>query len=340
MIHYYLLGASVFSTDGGWIYISNSEANLEEHDTDGGVGALHFNGDGNVTSYDRLLRGTRNNCSGGKSPWNTWLSCEEFDGGAVYEVDPTNRNPPNRTVVGGKIGGKFESVAYDIRQFPNIYFFITEDHEYGPTRRFVPNATIVENAYITKQYDTILTEEGIIDYLVLDPLSQRHGNFRFTSNLDSARENAYKYYRNCEGIDVRINKMYMTCKAKKLLFIFDLDNGTYESSSTQSGAFEGQPDQIARLTDSNSEIIYFCEDSQKVAAGIHGRNKSGQYFTIIEAIDYDSETTGLAFSPDNRHLYFSVQVNPGIVVDVTRIDGLPFDGATIDIRYHKSVHDV
>jgi secreted PhoX family phosphatase len=66
---------------GGWIYVSNSESS-----SNGGVGAITFDSEGNVIGYQRILSGTRRNCGGGKSFFNTWLTCEEADGGQVYEV--------------------------------------------------------------------------------------------------------------------------------------------------------------------------------------------------------------------------------------------------------------
>jgi len=128
--------------------------------------------------------------------------------------------------------------------------------------------------------------------------------------------------------------LYMTSKVQKKLYILDLDSGTYLVSSTNSGAFEGQPDQIARMVNDKSDIIYFCEDSEKVAAGVHGRNSAGKFFTILEGPDYETETTGLAFSPDNMHMYVSFQKNPGHIFDIVREDGHPFNGKTLDIKYH------
>lgn len=53
---------------GGWIYVSNAEVKNQK----GGVGAIYFDANGNVVDYQRLLEGTTMNCSGGKTPWNTW----------------------------------------------------------------------------------------------------------------------------------------------------------------------------------------------------------------------------------------------------------------------------
>ena len=54
----------------------------------------------------------------------------------------------------------------------------------------------------------------------------------------------------------------------------------------------------------------------------------------MESPVYEEETTGLAFSPDERHMYVAYQRN-GILLDVFREDGLGFDGRVVDIKYHR-----
>jgi secreted PhoX family phosphatase len=39
-----------------------------------------------VIAYKRILTETTRNCGGGKTFWNTWMTCEEKDNGQVWEV--------------------------------------------------------------------------------------------------------------------------------------------------------------------------------------------------------------------------------------------------------------
>ena len=128
--------------------------------------------------------------------------------------------------------------------------------------------------------------------------------------------------------------MYLIAKNIKILFIINLDEGTYEGFSTEHGVFDGNPDQVSRiLNDGDHDMIYFTEEGGE-NAGVHGRNALGQFFTILEGPAYIDETTGLTFSPDGKHLYVAYQKN-GILFDVTRVDQLPFQGKTLNVKYHN-----
>ena len=49
---------------------------------------------------------------------------------------------------------------------------------------------------------------------------------------------------------------------------------------------------------------------------------------------YNTETTGLAFSPDNRKMYVAFQSNSN-VYEFWRTDGMPFNGMVAGTKYHN-----
>lgn len=156
--------------------------------------------------------------------------------------------------------------------------------------RFTPNAMTVAAARQSGDYSKVLTTKGKLQWLVLSPAD---GTFFWSNNRLLADNNAKQYYQNSEGIDIRDGLLYFTAKLDKYLFILDLDNQTYEQSSTISGAFDGQPDQVARIItqDPVNDMLYFCEDSGN-GNGVHARDTDGNYYTIVTADSLDSETTG------------------------------------------------
>ena len=131
--HMYPDGAATFAQpDGGWIYVSNSETAAE---LGGGVSAIRFTADGQTLSAYRILSNTRLNCSGGRTPWGTWLSCEEIAFGKVFECDPTGAAPAVKRSALGAF--KHEAVTVD-PVYHHLY--LTEDEPDGRLYRFVPDS--------------------------------------------------------------------------------------------------------------------------------------------------------------------------------------------------------
>jgi hypothetical protein len=125
-------GATFPTTDGGWIYVSNSEVkpNTKDKSTGaiikGGVGALRFNAKGEMQQYQL----------GGRTPWGAWISGEEVNHtGRIWQVDPAGIRPAQPIPMGDVHSGLFESFAYDVRDRANPHFFMTQDDLRGALRR-------------------------------------------------------------------------------------------------------------------------------------------------------------------------------------------------------------
>lgn len=318
------------SNPGGWVYVSNSEM---ETAGAGGVGALTFDSQGNVINYERLLSGTTKNCGGGKSPWGSWISCEEAgSSGVLYQVDPTGKQDPQVLTLGSE-GGNWESFAANIADPSKPQFFVTEDAPKGALQRFSPHNFTWDTP---EEAWNMLHGPGTIEYLMLQPNAAKNGGtFSWGTNRWNARNNAGRTYPNSEGIDVHESKLYFVCKKIKSMFVLDLVTQAYTNQSTVSGLFDGGPDQLQRiLAEGAEDFLFFTEEGGK-DAGIHGRDATGLFFTLLESPEYDDETTGLAFSPNVKHMYVAYQKN-GLLFDVTREDGLPFHAKSLNVKYHAS----
>lgn len=331
--------------DIAYVYVSNSEISENK----GGVGAIQFDKDGNILDYRMVLTGTNDNCSGGKTPWNTWISCEEYVGtkGQIYEVDPFGRYQSNMTVL-GRGGGNFESVAVDNRNEKSPVFYITNDRGEGEIRRYRPDPALVQDSMksgeeykiLTTPIDNIKYPDNQMDYLVLRPSS---GTFYWTPNLGEGEQAAFNHFQNCEGIESHAGMLYFVSKEQDELFTLDLDKGTYKKESTVQGLFQGSPDQIVRLLgeetkndEEEESYLFFTEEVGNREAGIYIRDSLGHYVAIVKT--FSNESTGLSFSPDRRFMYFG-EYEEGRLIEVSRIDGKPFNGKSMNLRHHELVRE-
>ncbi|MCY0940859.1 alkaline phosphatase PhoX [Streptomyces antarcticus] len=115
----------------------------------GGCTVLELDGAGGVVGERVALAGTAVNCAGGRTPWNTWLSCEEtedragtsgytLDHGYVFEVDPAD--PHRSGAVPLTAMGRFAHEAVAVDPYSGVVYE-TEDafvEPFGLFYRFLP----------------------------------------------------------------------------------------------------------------------------------------------------------------------------------------------------------
>lgn len=315
---------------GGWVYLSNDE---QEKMGRGGVYAVVFDENGEVVSYEQRLSKTTRNCGGGKTPHSTFISCEEYDRGRCYQVDPTGERKPRVTKLTEPEGGSFESVAVDDRNVSSPVYFVTEDNLLGALRRYRPHPSVAKEG----GWDVLHREGGTLDYLEFFP----NHTFTWTSDIARGRRSAYYNYPNAEGIDFANGRLYFVSKLYKTMYILNLDEKTYEIEFTNEDGmllngtgFADSPDHVV----TRGDLIFLTEDGGP-NPGLFARNvTSGEYYTILEAWDenvyHDDEACGLAFSPDRQRMYLAFQ-QAGKLFEITRDDGRPFYGRELLLKSHR-----
>jgi len=211
----------------------------------------------------------------GRTPWGTWISCEEVnDDGQIWEVHPEGKRIPRKTVLGGE-GGRFESFTYDIRNKQEPKFYYTEDLNQGALRQFTPKNFSWDNPHL------MLHGEGDIKYLVLTPTSANNatGTYHWTSNKREGMRTASEFFPGSEGIDVYEGMLFFVTKKRNLMYTLDLDSNRWERRSTKWGVFDGSPDQLARVV-GDEEILYYTEVSLLTEYGRLQKHDFDIYFSL------------------------------------------------------------
>ncbi|MEU1407280.1 alkaline phosphatase PhoX [Streptomyces sp. NPDC005728] len=284
-------GGACFADGAGWIYVSNSEIG-----TGGGAGAVTFNSSGAITGAYRILSNTRNNCAGGATPWNTWLSCEEVSRGYVYETDPWGGQAAVRRDAMGRF--KHEAAAADpVRKV----IYLTEDEPDGCFYRFVPTTWGVLSS-------------GTLQALVAG--TGTSGSFTWTNVPDpdgsptSTRDQVAgaKLFNGGEGCHYASDTVWFTTKGDNRVWQLNLLNSTYELAYDDSLVTNGTAPLtgVDNVTGSSSGDLFVAEDGGNMEICIITPDDIVAPFLRITG-QSSSEITGPAFSPDGTRLYFSSQ---------------------------------
>ena len=323
--HYFPDGGATFATeDGGWIYVSNSE-----FPGSGGVSALRFAPDGTVVDAYPILANTSVNCAGGTTPWNTWLSCEEFDlhgesqslidqagaiAGRVWECDPLGSGQGTPLPALGLF--QHEAAVID----PDVgVVYLTEDKGDSLFYRFTPDA------YPDLSSGTL--EAARVDGSSITWVEVPDPSAATTRTALQLTDDQITRFRGGEGMWWHQGVVYFTTKGDNRVHALECATDNYEViyDAADFGGANAPLRGVDNIVVADvSGDIYVAEDGGNMEIVL--LSTDGVIAPFVQVVGQNSsEMTGPAFSPDGARMYFSSQ--RGVVAGVTYEVTGPFRGA-------------